>query len=182
MPWQRCGTISSATTPCCGGCGPVPRETLARLSLAMSDKAGETAADRGPNGPANRGSSLSPTDEGRRAAPPSDRLACLLADHDDREGARYRAGAAPARTARWRRWWWWWCRLRCHHEHMARLAVEADGARAVIGPGLQVLLDLEARRTLLLDDGHRAVALRTERFHRRRIELRTVGTARERQP
>src|SRR4029453_7854893 len=65
---------------------------------------------------------------------------------------------------------------------MARLAVERDRAGAVERPGLQVLLDFETRRALLLDDGHRAVALRTERFHRRRVENRAVGTAGERQP
>ena len=40
----------------------------------------------------------------------------------------------------------------------------------------------KSRRALLLDDGHRAVALRAERFHRRRVERRAVGTAGERQP
>src|SRR6185295_15507076 len=76
---------------------------------------------------------------------------------------------------RWRRG------LRCHREQMTRLAVKRDRARAVRRPGLQVLLDLETRRALLLDDGHRAVALRAERFHRRRIEGCAVGTAGERQ-
>src|SRR2546423_14717164 len=65
---------------------------------------------------------------------------------------------------------------------MARLAVKRDGAGAVRRPGLQVLLDLETRRALLLDDGHRAVALRAERFLCRRVERRAVGTAGERQP
>src|SRR5262245_18473150 len=65
---------------------------------------------------------------------------------------------------------------------MAGLGVERDGSRAVPWPRLQVLLHLEARRALLLDDGHRAVALRAERFHGRRVERRAVGTARERQP
>src|ERR1700680_2890006 len=65
---------------------------------------------------------------------------------------------------------------------MARLAVKRDRARAVRRPGLQVLLDLETRRALLLDDGHRTVALSAERFHRRRVERRAVGTAGEWQP
>src|SRR5438552_4740559 len=65
---------------------------------------------------------------------------------------------------------------------MARLAVKRDCARAVRGPGLQVLLDLETRRALLLDDGHRPVALRAEGFRGRRVERRAVGTAGERQP
>jgi hypothetical protein len=72
--------------------------------------------------------------------------------------------------------------LRCHREQMARLAVERDGAGAVRRPGLQVLLDVEARRTFFLDDGHRAVALRGERFHRCRVERRAIGTAGEWQP
>src|SRR6476659_4296739 len=72
--------------------------------------------------------------------------------------------------------------LRCHREEMARLAVERDRARAIRRPRLQVLLHLETRRALLLDDGHRAVALRAECFHRRRTERGTVGTAGERQP
>ena len=115
------------------------------------------------------------------------RAGLLLADHDDREGTRDRSAAASAAAA---------CRrrrprrrrrrrrpdLRCHREEMARLAVERDRARAVRWPRLQVLLHLETRRALLLDDRHRAVALRAERFHRRRVERRAVGTAGERQP
>src|SRR5262249_61228673 len=81
---------------------------------------------------------------------------------------------------RWRRRWR--PDLRRHREQMARLAVECDRARAVRRPGLQVLLDLETRRALLLDDGHRAVALRAERFHRLRVERRSVGAAGEWQP
>src|SRR5689334_7712289 len=120
-------------------------------------------------------------------APPFRRSAGLLdADHDDREGTRNRGTAADAPAAcRWRsprRWRWRrWPGLRCHREQMAGLAVKRDRARTVRGPGLQVLLDLETRRALLLHDGHRAVALRAERLHRRGVERRAVGTARERQ-
>src|SRR5690349_6286532 len=65
---------------------------------------------------------------------------------------------------------------------MAGLAVEGDHARAVCGPRLQVLFDLELCRALLLDDRHRAVALRAERFHRGGIERRAVGATGQRQP
>src|SRR6185436_19313077 len=57
-----------------------------------------------------------------------------------------------------------------------------ERARTVRRPRLQILLHLETRRALLLDDGHGAVALRAERFHRGRVERRAVGTAGERQP
>src|SRR4029077_8927756 len=94
--------------------------------------------------------------------------------------------AAATAACGWRspRWWRrrWRPGLRSHRERMARLAVKRDGARAVRGPGLQVLLDVETRRALFLDDGHRAVALRAERFLRRRVERRAVGAAGERQP
>src|SRR4051794_23138036 len=65
---------------------------------------------------------------------------------------------------------------------MAGFGVERDRARAVARPRLQVLLHLETRRALLLDDRHRSVALRTERLHRLRVESGAVGTAGERQP
>src|SRR5882762_3967158 len=125
---------------------------------------------------------------GRHPAPPSDGSAGLLdADHDDREGTRNRSTAAAATAAGgWRRprrrRRRWRPGLRCPREQTARLAVKRECARAVRRPGLQVLLDLEARRALLLDDRHRAVALRTERFHRRRVKRRAVGAAGERQP
>src|SRR5215831_4686876 len=101
----------------------------------------------------------------------------LHSDHDDREGPRHRAAASTAssrwrRPSRWRRRWWQG--LRGHRKQMARLAVERDGARAVRRPGLQILQDLEARRALLLDDGHRAVALCAERLHRLGVEGRAV--------
>ncbi len=66
-----------------------------------------------------------------------------------------------------------------HREEVACLAVERHRAGAI--HGLQVLLHLETRRALLLDDGHRAIAMRAERLHRRGIEHRAVGTAGERQ-
>src|ERR1700724_1842637 len=108
------------------------------------------------------------TEDTRRRHPTDQPAYCLPgADHDDREGTRNRATAAAA--CRWRgprRWSRRWRRgLRSHRKQMARLAVKRDCARAVRRPGLQVLLDLETRRVLLLDDGHRAVALRAARFH-----------------
>src|SRR4051812_24386698 len=111
----------------------------------------------------------------------------LFTDHDDRERARD-GGAAASAAAAGRRWCprgrrrRRWPDLRCHREEMAGLAVKRDGARAVRRPRLQVLLHLETRGALLLDDRHRAVALRAEGFHGRRIERRAVGTAGERQP
>ena len=75
----------------------------------------------------------------------------LHADHDDREGTRNRRAAAATAACGWRRIWRRWRPdLRCHREQMAGLAVERDGARAIRRPRLQVLLDVETRRALLL--------------------------------
>src|SRR5262245_1274812 len=65
---------------------------------------------------------------------------------------------------------------------MASLAVERDRPGAVRWPGLEVLLDFETRRALLLDDRHRAVALSAESLHRGGVEHCAIGTAGEREP
>src|SRR5947199_9166871 len=99
----------------------------------------------------------------------------LLANHKNRKRARYGRGLGPAASAGWRR------RRRsallAHREEVVRLAVERDRPRSV--HRLKVLLHLETRRALLLDDGQRAVAMRSEGFHRRRVEHCAVGPAGE---
>ncbi len=101
-----------------------------------------------------------------------------LPDHQNRERTRDRGGPVHRPpSGGWRRW-----RrpsLLAHRQDVVRLAVERDRSGAI--HRLQILLDLETRRALLLDDSQRAVAMRAEGFHRRRIEHRAIRPAGERQ-
>src|SRR5450759_4901530 len=126
--------------------------------------------------PAVRRGSRRP-EQGRRAAAPKDGGVHLLANHKNRKRTRYRWALAPAASGRWRRR----CRpaLNAHGQDVVRLAVERQ--RSGTHHRLEILLDLETRRALLLDDGHRAIAMRAEGFHRHRVEHRAVGAAGERQ-
>src|SRR5262249_25834939 len=100
----------------------------------------------------------------------------LLADHKDRKSAWNRCAARSAASAgrRWRSR----SALIAHCEDMVRFAVERDRPGAV--HRLQILLDLERRRVLLLNDGQCTVAMRAVRFHRRRIEHCAIGASGER--
>src|ERR1035437_8531185 len=94
----------------------------------------------------------------------------LLADHKNRKRARYCRGPGPAASARWRRR----CRptLITHRQDVVRPAIERHRPGAI--HGLKILLDLEARRALLLDDSQRTVAMCAEGLQRRRVEHRAV--------
>ena len=61
---------------------------------------------------------------------------------------------------------------------MTGLGVE--GAAFAAGFGLHRLLDFKGGRTRFLDDGQRAIAVRTEGFHRVRIESAAVAAAGQR--
>src|SRR6266436_1801033 len=58
---------------------------------------------------------------------------------------------------------------------MSSLAVERNRSRAI--HGIQVLFDFESCRTLLLNNGKRAVAVSAESFHRLGVEDGAVGAA-----
>src|ERR1019366_5320005 len=83
------------------------------------------------------------------------------ADRKNRKRARYGRGPGPAASARWRRR----CRptLVTHGQDVVRLAIERHRPGAI--HRLKILLDLETRRAVLLDDGQRAVAMCAEGFH-----------------
>src|SRR5213594_1433995 len=100
----------------------------------------------------------------------------LLADHKDRKSAWYRSAAGSAASAgrRWRSR----SALIAHCEDVVRFAVEGDRSGAV--HRRQILLNLERRRVLLLNDGQCTVAMCAECFHRRRIEYCAIGASGER--
>src|SRR5712664_373306 len=101
----------------------------------------------------------------------------LLPDHQNRKRTRYRCALGTAASA------WRWRRRRpallAHRQHVVRLAVERDRSGEI--HRLKILLDLETRRALLLDDGQRTVAMRAEGFHRRGVEHGAVRPAAERE-
>src|ERR1017187_10291586 len=101
----------------------------------------------------------------------------LLADHQNCKRTWHRCALGPATPAR--RWWRRRPTLLAHRQDVVSLAVERDRSGAI--HRLKILLDLETRRTLLLDDGQRAVAVRAEGFLRRRVENGAVRPTGERQ-
>src|ERR1019366_8983605 len=76
----------------------------------------------------------------------------LLADHQKCKRTWPRCALGPATPAR--RWWRRRPTLLAHRQDVVSLAVERDRSGAI--HRLKILLALETRRTLLLDDGQRA--------------------------
>src|SRR5690348_6224781 len=93
----------------------------------------------------------------------------LASDHQDRERPRNRRALTLPAAGSWR---WRRSSLEAHRIDETGGQIQRDGARAQ--HRLEVLLHFEAGRAFLLHDGHRAVAVRAERFHRFGIERRAV--------
>src|SRR5215831_13182680 len=100
-----------------------------------------------------------------------DGRAHLFADHQNCERARYGGATSPAASAGWR--WRGRSTLITHREDVVRLAVKRYCSRAI--HRLQILLNLESRWALLLNDSQRTVAMCAEGFHCCSVEHRADG-------
>src|SRR6516164_6957030 len=101
----------------------------------------------------------------------------LFADHQNCKRTWY--GCALRSAAAARRWGRRRSTLLAHGQDVIGLAIEGDGSGAI--HRLKILLDIETRWTLFLDDRQGAVAVRAEGFHRRGVEHGAIRTAGERQ-